>query len=102
MNYANRYGYSDTFPFEVVRKVSDKTLEIRAMNYERDPSFTPEMIPGGFCAHTTNQNEQKWIITSDETAPVIRIRLGKNGWRCANGNTHVLSDKPIRFYDYNF
>jgi hypothetical protein len=39
MNYANHLGYSDINPFEIVRRISDKTFEIRAMSAERDPEL---------------------------------------------------------------
>lgn len=102
MQYANHIGYSDINPYEVVRAVSDKTLEIRRMNAERDPNFKPEFIPGGFSGHCVNQLDQEWIITSDPDAAVIRIRLGKQGWKDASGARYQLSDKPVKFYDYNF
>lgn len=102
MQYANHYGYSDTTPYEVVRVVSEKTLEIREMHCERDTSVKLEFHVGGFAAHCSNQHEQRWVITSDESAPVIRIRLGKNGWKCKNGRRFGLSNKPVKFYDYNF
>lgn len=102
MNYANHIGYSDVNPYEVVRVVSDKTLEIRRMNAERDPSYKPEFIPGGFSGHCVNQLDQEWIITSDPAACVIRIRKGKKGWKDASGGRYQLADKPVKFYDYNF
>lgn len=102
MKYANHYGYSDVNPYEVVRVISDKTIEIREMNAERDPEWKPEFVVGGFSAHCLNQGDQEWIITRDETAPVIRIRLGKNGWKDAHGRKFKLSDEPVKFYDYNF
>lgn len=39
MKFANQFGYSDVNPFEVVRQISEKTMEIRSMKAERDPSF---------------------------------------------------------------
>ena len=103
MKYANHFGYSDINPFEIVRFVSEKTIEIREMKSEKDPSYKPEFIPGGFSVHCVNQHAQKWIITSDESAPVIRIRLSKNkGWQDAHGRKFDLSEKPIKYYDYNF
>jgi len=102
MSYANHIGYSDVNPFEIIRKVSDKTLEIRAMNAERDSTFKPEFVAGGFFGTVTNQRAQKWTITSDLTARAVRIRLGKQGWKDANGNRYQLSDEPVKFYDYNF
>ena len=102
MNYANKLGYSDVEPYEVIRAVSGITLEIRHMNSVRDPEWKPEIIPGGFAGHCVNQHEQRWIITSDPSARVIRIRLGKKGWKDKHGNRYSVSDSPRKFHDYNF
>jgi hypothetical protein len=68
-----------------------------------DPDWKPDIIPGGFCGHFTNNNEQRWDITSDASAAVIRIRKHKNGyWKDASGGIFRLSDMPVKFYDYNF
>lgn len=101
-SYANQIGYSDVNPFEIVRIVSDKTIEIRAMDARRDPDWKPEIIPGGFAGHCINQDEQRWIITSLPDAKIARIRLGKKGWRDKYGCRYDLSDKPRKYYDYNF
>jgi hypothetical protein len=102
MKYANHFGYSDVNPFEIVRKVSDKTIEIREMNAVRDESVKMEFDVGGFSAHCTNQRDQKWIFSSDETAPIIRIRCNVRGWQDKHGRQFRLSEKPMKFYDYNF
>ncbi len=102
MKYANHIGYSDVDPYEIVRVISDKTIEIREMKTERDDSVKLEFHVGGFSAHCSNQHDQKWTISSDETAPVIRIRLGKRGWKCPHGRKFMLGDEPVKFYDYNF
>ena len=120
MKYANEIGYSDIRPHEVVKVISDKTIEIRAMNAELDPNWKPEFVSGGFAGHCVNQSSQKWIITSDPEADVFRIRYskrhsyvvrrGSNNFeptevRCfadAGGNKYKLSDEPRNFYDYNF
>lgn len=102
MKYANLIGYSDISPFEVVRVISDKTIEIREMKAELDPNWKPDMIPGGFSAHCVNQIDQKWIISPNENSIVIRIRKQKNGkWKSVFGE-HRLSETPRKFYDYNF
>jgi hypothetical protein len=100
--FANRYGYTDITPYEVVRAISEKTREIRAMDTERDTSVKLEFHAGGFAANCSNQNEQKWFIKSNPDNRVFRIRLGKNGWKSAAGDKFRISDKPIKFYDYNF
>jgi len=103
MNYANRLGYSDVEPFEVVRRVSDKTLEVRPMKAERDPSWQMDFRPGGFLGTVVNQNDQKWIISSHPEGRVFRIRLRKDGfWYSPYGDRYKLADRPVRFYDYNF
>lgn len=101
--YANHYGYSDVTPYEVVRVISEKTIEVREMDAKRDESVKLEWAPGGFAGHCLNQRDQKWFITSNESNPVIRIRLSaKKGWQDKHGRRFGLSDKPVRFYDYNF
>ena len=102
MQYANHIGYSDVNPFEIIRQISDKTIEIRAMNAERDPNWKPDFVPGGFCGTVVNQRDQSWIISSSADSPVVRIRLGKQGWKDANGRRFQLADQPRKFYDYNF
>jgi hypothetical protein len=102
MNYANQIGYTDITPYEVVRIVSDKCLEIRAMRYERDNKMALDFRVGGFSAHCVNQEDQKWIITPCPGNDVFKIRANKNGWTDKWGNRYKLSDIPRRFYDYNF
>jgi len=102
MNYANHHMHTDVDPYQIVKVISDKTLEIRAMNAVKDNSVELTFHVGGYSAHCSNQRQQKWIITSDDTAPILRIRLGKNGWKDKYGNRFSLSDTPRKFYDYNF
>lgn len=103
MQYANQIGYTDVTPYEVIRVVSEKTIEIREMSAERDESVKMEFVPGGFSANCTNNRDQKWIITSDPVNSTIRIRLSKSkGWKDAYGRQFRLSNTPRKFYDYNF
>lgn len=104
--FANRHGYSDVDPFEVVGKVSDRCLEIRAMKAEKTEEgkkrLRDSFQPGGFVGHFDNYG-QEWEITSNQEAKVIRIRLHKDGqWRNSGGSRFILSDRPSKFYDYNF
>lgn len=103
MKFANQLGYSDVEPHEVLRVIGKKTLLIREMTAIRDNSIKLDFQVGGFCAHCTNQRDQKWFISSDETARVFRIRLQKNGlWKDSQGRRFSLNEIPIKFYDYNF
>lgn len=97
--YVNEYGYSDVTPHEIVRVISDTTIEIRAMRAIRDPNWKPEFVSGGFAGTVINNVEQVWIIKSDPDAPIYRIRLSKRGW---GRGRFQLANKPRHFYDYNF
>jgi hypothetical protein len=102
MNYANHLGWTDVDPYEVVRVVSEKTIEIREMDTERDESVTMNFVAGGFSAICTNDRDQKWHIKSNAENPVIRIRYGKKGWKNKHGRKFVLANAPHKYYDYNF
>jgi len=100
--YANKQLYSDTEPYEIIRVVSDKTLEIRSMTCEVIKNDKLNFHVGGFAGHCSNQEEQEWNIKSNPNGYVTRIRLNKHGqWK--NGSTKFyLSNTPTKFYDYNF
>jgi hypothetical protein len=101
--YMNERGWSDTEPYEVVNVISETTVEIRAMKAEPDTSWSPDFVPGGFSGVVTNQEQQKWIITSDPEAPIFRVRKHKNGkWKSPGGTEYRPSDAPRKYYDYNF
>jgi hypothetical protein len=101
--FANELGYSDVRPYEVVRIVSDKCIEVRSMNAERDPNWKAEWVSGGFAGHCVNNDKQQWVITSDPDGRVERIRLHRDGeWRTKYKQRFALADEPIRHYDFNF
>jgi len=106
--YANMHGYTDIEPYEVVRVVSEQTMEIRRMTAKLSNGWKPDISPGGFAGHCNNQETQTYDYTSDESAPIVRIRKVKPKhsnrmmtWKSAYGH-HRLSDKPCKFHDYNF
>jgi hypothetical protein len=101
--FANQIGYSDITPHEVIRVVSDKCLEIRSMNYAHTNAEELVFHVGGFSAHCSNQNDQKWDITSDANGYVLKIRKSKSGvWKDKNGDTYAVEAKARRRYDFNF
>ena len=86
--HANLHLYSDVYPYEIVRKISDKTLEIRKMNY----TLT-----------NNDMSNQEWEISSNENNPTFRIRLNKNGtWRDRRKLRYSLDTEPSCYYDYSF
>ncbi len=102
--YANRCGYSDVEPYEVVRVISDKTVEVRLMDAELAPGSKPEIIPGGFAGHCVNNRDLEYVIKSNPDRLTKRIRWSeaKLEWRDKSGARYSMNDKPVRYYDYNF
>lgn len=102
--FANKYGWSDVDAFEIVKVVSDQTVEVRALDAELADGWKPEFIPGGFSAICVNIRDQQWKFNSNPENKVIRIRFSKrkNIWQDAYGGKYDLSDTPIKYYDYNF
>lgn len=106
--YCNQYFYTDREPWQVVGYVSEKCLIIREMKAELKPDAAQKLgdsfISGGFCGHFNNAL-QEWDIVPDPEGEVIRVRLHKDGnYHAAGdkGTVFILSDKPYKYYDYNF
>lgn len=102
--YANNAMWSDVRPYEIVRVISDKTIEVREMDAQQHPDWKPDFVSGGFAGHCVNNDDQRnaWAITSNESNPVIRIRKGKNGWKNPRAGRFYLSETPNKHHDYNF
>lgn len=101
--HASCYGYSDVDAYEIVKVISDNTIEVRKMDTKHDISHLKQYA-GGFCGHVEDQRNQKVAYASNPNAEVIRIRRKKNNpeqWS-NNGNRFGLTQKPYAFYDYNF
>ena len=102
--YANFYGYSDVEPYEVVRVVSPSTVEIRRMDTKLLNGSDLKFHIGGFSANCSNSDVQEYAYTSNTNAPIERIRWSKanNRWQQGRHMHFSMSDKPRKFYDYNF
>jgi hypothetical protein len=101
--HVSQYGYSDVHAYEIIKVISDKTIEVRAMTAKHDISHLKQYA-GGFSGHVENQRNQKVTYESDSSAPVVRIRKKKNNpesWT-SNGQRFGLTEAPYAFYDYNF
>lgn len=101
--YLNRHSFTDVDPYEVVRVISETTVEIRAMVATLDPNWKPDFVAGGFCGHVTNNRSQKYTYQSDPNAPILRARRTKSRVWSVRGNKQFFeSHQPIKFHDYNF
>ena len=100
--YANESGYSDMYPYEIVKVVSENTIEIRPMDTDRDDSVELKWVSGGFAGHCVNQAQQKWFYKSNPDNSVRRIRRRKDGYFYNHCNRVYLAQEPRKFHDYNF
>lgn len=98
--YVSHMMYSDVEPYEVIRVISDKCVEIREMR-TKQIVFPKEFHVGGFSAHCADNWNQKYEYISDETMPTMKIRKGKKGWM-SGSMKFKMSDAPFKHYDYNF
>ena len=89
MKYAIEQLWTDRQAFEVVREVSDKTIEIRPM--EQD-----------FKWQNGYGSEQVWSFISCPDCPTFRIRKTKKDYWVSKGRKFFLSDKPQAYYDPHF
>lgn len=102
--YANYHMYTDVLPYEVVKTVSDQTVEIRPMKTVQT-RYPQDFHAGGFVGHfTDNRSGQEYEYQSDPEAPVMRIRwsTANRQWQKGKYMRFVMSDKPHKFHDYNF
>jgi len=101
--YVTESGYSDAYPFEIVRIVSDITIEIRALDTELLNAKELKFHVGGFSAHCSNDRAQRYSYHSNEENGVIRIRKNKHGrWMQGRHRRFSLAVKPYKFHDNNF
>lgn len=101
--HASMYGYSDVEAYEIVKVISENTLEIRRLHADFDISHLKQHV-GGFSAHVENQRAQKVTYRSDENNDTMRIRRKKNNpelWGYKNSKFR-LETEPYAFYDFNF
>lgn len=95
--------FSDVDPVTIIRRTA-KTLTVQEDLAERDPSFKPEWVPGGFSAICTNQDEQKWNISRNPDGRIMKLFWSeKYGvWRAGGDGSITASLGRNKFYDYNF
>jgi len=101
--YANLYGYTDVFPYEVVSiSKSGKQITIRSMKQRLDQTWQPEFFMGGFVANCGNQSEQRWLIESDPEGYTMKAYKRADGYFHSAYGKHRIDAKPRAFHDFNF
>ena len=95
--FCNYKTWTDVTPYEVVRVISNKVVEVRQMKEKLIQK--PELLGIGGFAGVFDNSTQEWECLPDENMPIERIRLTKKGW---GGGAYRMSDTPRYYYDYNF
>lgn len=98
-NYFTEWGYSQSYPYLEIERTA-KTVTIVPVRVEKDPEFTPHILPGGFAGHCTNQHEQTWLFKGIDPRYPRTIRLTKKGWSLKG--VRYSEGVAREFYDYNF
>lgn len=101
--HATEHMYSDKRAWEIVRVVSDKTIDIRRVNSDHHIGDCKQ-VSGGFFGHVVDQHNQKVTYTSNPDNEVIRIRRRKDSdsqWT-HKGVRFTLQTEPYAFHDFNF
>jgi len=97
--YFTEIGWSQSYPWVAIKR-TDKTVTLAAVRVDKDPAFTPHIIPGGFAGHCDNQNEQTWLYKGIDQRNTKTIRLTKKGW--THKGVRFWEDVAREFYDWNF
>ena len=96
--YCNRVYHTDIDPCEVVRVINPRKVVIRKMDAVLKAA-PKDLHEGGFMGNFSDNDSQKWECVSNPENPEYEITLTKKGW---GGGCYRMSDKPVKFYDYNF
>lgn len=100
-------GYTDKYAGTIIR-VTEKRMDVQRDKATRNPDWKPEVIPGGFVGHCTNQDGQNYTYERDPQGEIFHCSLrttdsGKSYWKLC-GSTRRMVKVGVReeFYDYNF
>ena len=104
--YMTQCLHSDANPYEVIEERTEKLWIVRRMKAEETEESkqrrSTSFVMGGFLGHFDN-SVQDWHIEQDPEGEVVAIRLHIDGrWYDAYGLRYVPSQKPYKFYDFNF
>lgn len=101
LTYWTEIGYTQRYPWVEVKRTA-KTVTVAKVKVAPDPEWKPNILPGGFVGHCTNQHEQTWLFDKIARKNTRVIRLHKDGrWRSSDG-AQYNEGEATEFYDYNF
>lgn len=107
---ATMSGYTDLYAGTVIEvSKNGKRVKVQHDDAKLNPSFKPNIVPGGFSGHCTNQEEQTYTYTQNPEGHVsefsIRKWRGRYVWTSKNQTPDGrmgISLGRRKFHDYNF
>jgi hypothetical protein len=103
--YLTETLYSDTEAWKVVGRTAT-TLQLQRVEVERDPAWQPNIVPGGFAGHCTNQNEQTWLYAglaeSECTVRLVKSPYNSREKMWGSKGRRFIANGARRKHDYNF
>lgn len=92
--YINRYLYTDAYPIGKIVGIKSKTILLVQPVEATENKVKMEFAVGGFSAVCLNQCEQQYDFI--EVGEVFEMKMR------ANDRQIGITDKPYKYYDYNF
>ena len=97
--FAIMYALVDKYPYEVVKVISARTIEVRKMDSEIVRAFKPQLV-GKNRVYFYDDGTLKYEVKSNPNNEVIRIRRSKKNntiWKKGR-TTFILSEEPERHH----
>ena len=86
-------------------KLTAKFVLVKRDKYKLQKDWKPDIIPGGFAGHCTNNYSQRYDFTRDENGSIDKYGIRKDGRWYACGQRYGatrLTEGWAAFYDYNY
>jgi hypothetical protein len=93
--------YTDADAGTIISR-TEKTLTIQMDKAKLLNKDELEFHVGGFAAHCSNQNVQKYSYERNEEGQVLKVSRRKNGEYVVQKSTNLVTAGRNKFYDYNF
>lgn len=93
--YINEVLYTDVNPIGKIVGIKSKTILYVQPIEATENKTKMDFVPGGFSFHCTNNRAQEWEFKEVGEVVEMRMTLGRYDYR-------RISDRPRKYYDYNF
>lgn len=100
-DHAHIKHYTDIDPCTIIKR-TNSMIVVRYDKAKLSKDWKPEFDIGGFAAHCTNNDEQRWDIEEDPDGITETFRWSEKYGQWRNGCYEKLFPQWAAFYDYNF